>query len=361
MAIAEIEPADVLSRCRAAVGLPDNSQDNIEDELLAALLRRCAGFLCPCSRTALRAALLECLQHLRDDAGVLSDRVDRVIDGLIIGGDLLELSDVAIDDPAVKGTWVFAAPPCYVVRPGGGVFLTGVVPDQDTYLPQSLASRIVHEGFARVIAPAPNDDIAGELRDHGLQELSTDVWLKAPKPETAEDFVARMERRLESQPRSGAIEELQILDPTQRVTYYRGRWVLPRTQSGTFVGRRPQAYGAPIWCFVRLTNGVPDRLLDLPLRKSRWHGYDLAWHLQMAVDHCRKNPQRYRRRRIDTLVRFDFFSPLPQWSQRRLMIFGREVARENCLMSYLLPSAEAQPEEEFLRERLWLEPTEDSN
>jgi len=43
------------------------------------------------------------------------------------------------------------------------------------------------------------------------------------------------------------------------------------------------------------------------------------------------------------------------------MIFGRAVPKENCLMSYVLTEAEAQTEEAFLQERLWLEPTEDSD
>ena len=361
MVIAEIDPGNVLTGCRQTMGLPNSPDASVEDTLLAALLRRSAGNLCPCSRTALRAALLESLQYLVEDGDTLSDRIDLIIEGLIVGGDLLELSEVATDDPAVKGTWVFAAPPSYVVRPGGSIFLTGVVPDQDTFLPQSLASRITYEGLTRLIVPKPEEDLADELREHGLQELPEILWLKTPGPEAAEDMLNAMERRLESLPRSGTVENLQILDPVQRVTYYPGRWTSPKTQTGTFVARRPQDYGAPIWCFVRLDNGVTDRVLDLPLRKTRWRGCDVAWHLQMAIDHCRNYSQLYRRRRIDDDVRLDFFSPLPQWSQRRLMIFGCPVPRENSLMSYILPAAEAGPEERFLQERLWLARTDDSD
>ena len=359
--IVEIEPRDVLTGCRQTMGLPDNPDASIEDTLLAALLRRSAGILCPCSRTALRVALVESLQYLDEGGDTLSDRIDLIIEGLIVGGDLLELSEVATDDPAVKGTWVFAAPPSYVVRPGGSIFLTGSVPDQDTFLPPSLASRISYEGFTRLIVPKPEEDLSGELREHGLQELPENVWLKTPRPEAADDMLNAMKRRLESLPRSGTVEDLQILDPAQHVTYYRGRWTTPKIQTGTYIARRPQDYGAPIWCFVRLDNGVLDRVLDLPLRKTRWRGCDVAWHLQMAMDHCHNNPQLYRRRSMDGGIRLDFFSPLPLWSQRRLMIFGRCVAREKSLMSYILPAAEAEPEERFLRERLWLVCTDDSD
>lgn len=360
MMIAKIEPEDVLEGCRHTLGLPVTPDISIDETLLAALLRRSAGILCPCSRITLRAALLESLQHLEKDQNSLSERIDAVIEGLIIGGDLLELSEVATVDPAVKGTWVFAAPPSYVVRPGGSVFLTGIVPDQDAFLPSSLASRIAHAGFTRVIVPKANEDLSEELREQGLQELSENVWLKSPKPETAENMVNAMERHLASQPRSGTVEELQILDPAQPARYYRGRWIVPKEQSGTFVARRPQDYGAPIWCFVALEDGIPVRLLDLPLRKTRWRGCDVAWHLQMAIDYCRAAPQLYRRRTGDG-VRLDFFSPLPQWSQRRLMIFGCPVPRESSLMSYRLSSTQAVPEERFLQVRLWLARTDDSD
>ena len=360
--IAEIMPEDVLDGCRKALSLPVASGDPIDETLLAGLLRRTAGILCPCSRASLRAALLESLYGLAPNEQEFPEAIDAVIEGLIIGGDLLELNDVATVDPDVKGTWVFAAPPSFVVRAGGSVFLTGVVPDQDTFLPPSLTSRITYERFTRVLEPQPDEDLASELREEGLQELSEDVWLKAPKPEPAQDFLLGMERHLNTMPPSGALEGLQILDPTRRVNYYKGRWCAPtRHHGGSFVGRRPQDYGAPIWCFVALENGVPAKVLDLPLKKTRWRACDVAWHLQMAIDSCNSNPQLYRRVAGGGHVRFDFFSPLPQWSERRLMIFGRPEPRNGSLISYSLPAAAADQEERFLQELLWLARTEDSD
>ena len=361
MVISEIQASQVLTGCRKTLGLPANPDSPVDDTLLAAMLRRSAGILCPCSRTALRGALIESLQYLGEEEGSLSDRIDDAIEGLIIGGDLLELNDVSTDDPSVKGTWVFAAPPSFVVRPGGMIFLIGVVPDHDTFLPLSLASRVRYEGFTRILVPCPDEDLPGELSDFGLHELSERVWLRSPKAQSPDGLITGMEHRLESQPRSGTMENLEILDPVKPVTFYRGRWTVPKTQTGTFVARRPQDFGAPIWCFVRLTNGISERLVDLPVTRSRWRGCDVAWYLQMAIDYSRGNPQRYRRRRTDAGVRLDFFSPLPQWSQRRLMIFGQPVPREKSLLSYVLPGTQAETEEKFLRDRLWLVRSEDSD
>ena len=345
---------DVLAECRQTLGLTGDPEDPLDDAMLAALLRRSAGIHCPCSRTTLRASLLECLQHLSEADRFSPERIDTIIEGLIMAGDLLELHDVVTVDPEVKGTWVFAAPPGFVVKPRGEVFLHGIVPDQDVFLPQSLASRVVSDGLTRVITPEFGEDLPGRLREWGLQELSVDTWLRSPKKVLAEDHFRRLTRLLSEQPPSGAVKEVQVLDPQQPVTYYRGRWASSGNRTGIFVARRPQEYGAPLWCLVELEVGAVVRLLDLPLRKSRWRGCDEAWHLQMAIDRCRRNPQVYRSRPEGGGVRLDFYAPLPEWSQRRLMIFGITVPWERSLLSYWLPAEAAASEERFLQERLWL-------
>ena len=58
--------------------------------------------------------------------------------------------------------------------------------------------------------------------------------------------------------------------------------------------------------------------------------------------------------------RFEFFSPLPAWAERRLITFGRATQAGLCLMAYALPYAAAEDEEQFLQKTLWLSRTEDS-
>ena len=362
MVINLITANKVLPTCRQILGLPANQHDVIDGPLLAGLLRRSAGINCPCSRTTLSASLLECLKHLSENEKFLRDRVNEAIEALIVGGDLLELNDVVTDDMAVKGTWVFAAPPSFVVRRSLNIFLFGIVADQDTFLPSFLQDLIVYDGYTRMIEPQSDLDIVKKLRKQGLQQLSESAWFKSPKPKKASTMLDHFKRMLDKQNPSGTVKDLQILDPTRTVTYYRGRWRTPKNENGTFVARRPQEFGAPIWCFACLKDGSPVRILDLPHKRTRWRGCDTAWCLQMAIDHCRGVPQRYRRRSVDgNLVRFDFFSPLPQWTQRRLMIFGESVPPEKCLLSYQLPASEACTEEQHLRQTLWLSVTADSD
>lgn len=361
MTISRITANDVLSDCRQILGLPVNQQNIVDDQFLAGILRRSAGIHCPCSRATLRASLLECLQHLSIDEEPLYERIDNAIEALIVGGDLLEVNDVVTEDTEVKGTWVFAAHPSFVVRRSRSIFMFGIVPDQDAFLPLSLNKLIVYDGFIRMIEPQPNRDIVKELRQQGLQQLSETTWFKSPKAEIASIVRDRFESLLMQQQHSGTVQDLEIIDPTRAITYYQGRWCKPTNENGMFVARRPQEFGSSIWCFANLKDGVTVRFVDLPPNKTRWRGCDIAWYLQMAIDHCRGTPQQYRRLEKGDFIRFDFFSPLPQWSQRRLMIFGRSVPPEKSLMSYMLPASEAKTEERHLQQTLWLSPTEDSN
>ena len=356
--IARVAATEVLAGCRRILGLPDDQETGLDDAMLAALARRSAGVHCPCSRATLRASLVECTRGLPANYESLPDAVDDAIEALIVGGDLLELNDVVTEDSDLPQTWVFAAPPGFVIRPSGSAFLFGIVPDQDTFLPSTLASRVLQRGFTRLLEPCSGEDLANELKELGLQQLSDRAWRRSPRREEPVEMISRYQRLLADQPPVTEIRDLQILDSSRPVTYYRGRWVDRTDLDGLFVARRPQEFGALLWCLVEVRNGDPVRLLDLPLPQTRWRGCDSAWHLQMAIDHDRGAPQVYRRRVDGDTARFDFFSPLPQWSQRRLMILGRSVPRERCLFSYLLPAEEADAEESFLQESLWLSRSE---
>ena len=358
--ITSVSAGEVLAGCRRTLGLSGRHDGRVDDTLLAALLRRSAGIHCPCSPATLRASVLECTQALCADRSTLPERVDYAIGALAAGGDLLELDDVVTEDIEVRQTWVFAAPPGFVTRPSGTAFLFGVVPDQDAYLPSSLSIRVQHRGFTRRIERRPREQLEERLREQGLQQLSQKVWLRRPRREQPGEMLSRVDRRLSKGPAITYVENLQILDSARAVTYYPDRWVVPTRQSGTYVARRPQEFGAPLWCVVRIEAGTVVRLLDLPFERTRWRGCDTAWHLQMAIDYCRRRPQQYRRRIESAGVRLDLFSPLPLWAQRRLMVLGESVPRDRSLLSYRLEPVEARTEEDFLRERLWLTRSEDS-
>jgi hypothetical protein len=296
MVITQASADDVLRATRLALGLPAEAPELVGETVLAAALRRLAGILCPCSPATLASALVENFAYLVTDPTLLRERAEEVIERLTIQGDLLELSNVTTLEPGARNSWMFAASPAFVARPHGAVVLLGIAPDERSPLPSRLADRLQYEGCARLLTPDGDEDLPGVLRGLGLLELSEQAWLRPAKADDANKFREQMDRRLDGQSPSGDIPDLHILDPERPVRFYRGRWCPPGKRSGYFVGRRPQAYGAPIWGYVRLNAGEPVQFLDFPLKGDRFRGCDAAWRLQLAIDRCRGVPQLYRRR-----------------------------------------------------------------
>ena len=127
--------------------------------------------------------------------------------------------------------------------------------------------------------------------------------------------------------------------PPTPVRYYRRRWREPGpTDSGDFVARRPQAYGADLWSAVRLENGVATRIFQLPVDDPVVPARDEAWRLQLAIDAERGFPQRYAAEPFagggSSVVKF--FSPIPGFAERYLQLVGMPLGGDRpalCLPS----------------------------
>jgi hypothetical protein len=282
-----------------------------------------------------------------------------MIDDLLVVGDLLELNDVTTGDTEAKATWVFAAPPSFVERKSGSIFLIGIAPDQDGWLPEGIRSRIVHSNNTRSIKPNDREELAELLASEGLSKLSDAMWLKAPKTVAADEALFKARQLLGGEQRCAPVQGLEIIDSETKPTYYKGRWSSLKDHSGLFVARRPQEFGAALWCFAEIQSGSLQRIIDLPFRGYRWRGCDAAWHLQMAIDRERNAPQRYSLDPGDDgTCRFSFYSPIPLWAERRLLTLGRKCQGTRSLFAYEIPADEAAQEEEFLQRNLWLAPFE---
>lgn len=351
--IVEIKASQVVEYCLDYFKLDIDSKE-VNSALLISLLRRAAGFLTPCSRIALRNAVKSSLSDLPIEQDGLSDRLDELIENLLIVGDLLELSNVSIDDKRVSGAWVFAAPPSFIVRESGTVFIVGVVPDQESFLSPPLEEKLNTQTLFRQLITDNKQSLVNELREYGFHELPETVWLKSPKKSSPTELIEIYDRKLSLQGDVGEIEQIQILNSSKSNQYYRSRWGAPDGLTGTFIARRPQEFGSPIWCYVSLKRGKLQKLLDLPLRNYRWRPCDAAWHLQMAIDHQNGTPQFYTKSSTNGAVQFDFYSPLPIWAERRLMIIGKKCSSRIGMFGYLIPESEVAQEEKFLNESLWM-------
>lgn len=354
--ISVIGPAAVIGSVRQTLRLPAGA--HTDDAYWIAALRRLAGFRCPCSPRTLIASVIESHRYLVAIDDTLVEQIERLIDALVATGDLLELSDVTTLDETVKATWLFAAPPTFIIHPSGASFLVGLTADDPLPLPAELRERVKTRGVARMIDAREGEDLPLLLDGIGFRQLSLDTWLKMPKQQDAGSLIASMDARLGARSTISDTTDMRILDWTVETRRYRDRWRGPLRQTGSFIVRRPQAYGADLWAYGRFNLGQLEALIDLPLPGSRWRGCDSAWRIQLALDARAGRPQRYRVRRADGYSEFDFFFPLPSWARRRLAVVGEELRPENSLMSFRVPVNQADAERAFLRDYLYFESEE---
>lgn len=344
----------ILSNAHDALEVANT--DLLGEAYLASAIRRLAGVLCPCSPKTLMRAMLESHRGLASDENGLAHEIETVLDSLIAIRDLLELKDVAAIDERIKGTWLFAAPPGFVVHHGGTVNVIGLSADEQTPLPAAVRDRVIKRGVARRIFPNEGEDLRGLLKAFGLREVSSESWLRHPKLISAEDLVARMDAKLSAQRPSGEIEGLRVFNLQPEKRRYRDRWEPAKDQTGRYIARRPQAYGTDFWGYAELDSGTAVRLLDFPGPGERWRGCDVAWRLQMALKAVNGSPVTYRVSRSCETAAFDFLSPIPDWSKRSLAFAGEQVAPRSCVLSFDIPLAEADAEERFLKDYLFLSP-----
>jgi hypothetical protein len=354
--------AAVHARKVEELGLDPAAVDLTSIEAIAGALRRAAGYLCPCVGATLVRDVVRPFRGLVDDLDAIKVSVEDTLEAMISHGDILEQQDVT-EEPRGDGhrRLLYTAPPSFVARGSGTVMLLGIAPEQLSVLPPDVEARIQYVNHVRRLSPLSGEDLRGELAQLGFIEVSYGNWLKAPPAVEPGQHVLKLDRLLDAAVPSRDIPGLELLDPERPVRYYRGRWVAPRSQTGRFVGRRSQAYGADLWCYVQLRDGQPERLIDLPLAGSRWRGSDEAWHLQLAIDAQRGGPQRFR---ISPgpggTVVLQFFSPVPMWARRRWDAVGESVLGSGCLFAYRLSATEADEEVRFARQALWLEELRDS-
>jgi hypothetical protein len=354
--ILALSSRDVLGSIIRSLRLPASFTESVNDELIAQSLRRAVYIEAPCPPYALARATREALAGLGLPDDALESRIEDVMESLVAYGDILEMraggEDRWQDDDTLE---LRAAPPAFVLRKNGSVVLLGVAGDEITPLPGDWDARIHYRGALRVATFEAVEDARALLREMGLFELPETVWLRLPPRETRAAHIKAWRDHLAAETPSTAIEGLQILDTRKSPTYYRGRWMEPRSSDyGLFIARRPQRYGAPRWCIVDLERGSVKRFKDLLSPGDRIRPCDLAWRLQAALDAEAGTPQLYRCGTTGGATRITFYSPLPCWAERHLAIVGDKVKPENGLYAFDMPAEAAAGEVGFLREMMWM-------
>ena len=321
-------------------------------EALSELLRRVASFRCPTTQRDLLDVAVSMTRDFVDEPD-LRDRLRELLREIVGTGDLLELPT-----PDGEGILVYLAVPSFVERGRDRFLLLGVRPHGAPLLEGEAMEDVEPEGHVRFLNLTGHPEPTAYLKDLGLRELGRGAWLKTPRAVEPQDFIAEFDSRLDAAaPGTMELAGAALLDPAARVTFYKGRWRAPsESDTGRFVGRRPQAYGSDLWIYAELQAGSFTRVIDLPVLQDLSRGADEAWRLQAAVDHLGGNPQRLRLEgKANDRSVLSVFSPLPSWAQRRLDMVGTPVPpRGGALMCYSIRQDEAPTEVAALRSLMWL-------
>lgn len=354
MVIERLNANQVDQHTVRALGHDPTTSNLSKREIRAGLLRRAASFLCPTSTRVLVRAVLNSLRGLEGIGDDAYEELRALTQDLVGYGDLLELP---VGEEELDATrQLFLAPPSFVLRESSSCLLVGIRSDGESIVGEDLAREIESRAHIRMLRFKGAEIAEETCLAHGLRKLPMDHWLRSPTPVSATQLVNEYDLRLSASGPAGDIADVRVLNSERPVTYYRGRWeALSRSHSGRFVGRRPQAYGADLWCYFEIEDGQIARLIDLPVKDPLARGCDEAWRLQAAIDSVRGNPQVIRSGHLDARIwELRFLSPPPSWVQRRLDVVGiPSTSQKGAVVSYSLEKAEAQEEISFLEEMMW--------
>jgi hypothetical protein len=357
MLLSQLTAETAASAAIETLGLDSSAVDLTSTEALAASLRRAASFMCPTSPGRLIDAVHGAVQPL-SVASISRADVAEILEQMVGSGDLLELRHANGRTTRL----LYLAPPSFIEHQPGHHLLLGIRPFGVPLIEDDLASEIDYEGHTRSIRFDGADGPA-ELGERGLRAVAKDRWVSRPAAEAPAALIDRYRVRLNVAGETGELDGIQVLDPTASVRYYTGRWRNPGPgDTGDFIARRPQAYGADLWCLIRFVGGAPKRLIELPVNDPVVPGRDEAWRYQAADDAARGLPQRFRRRASgspgDALI-FDFFSPLPGFAERYLQLAGLALGKTpGALFSFRVPLGASDDAATFLADMLWMEQEE---
>jgi hypothetical protein len=349
--LTKLSPDEASRLAVATLKLDVDGVDLKSCEGVSASLRRAASFMCPTSPSRLIDAVLGVIRPLHVHEPSRDEVVD-VLELLVASGDLLELRR----DSGRSTRLLYLAPPSYIERTPGTYLLMGIRPFDAPLVEDNLALNIDYESHTRILKLDPLT-ATSRLAALGLQDLPKDRWVASPASEPPANLIGRYRARLAVAGEAGRLDGLSILDPSSSVRYYRGRWRSPTSSdTGDFIARRPQAYGADLWCVLRLQAGVAQRLIELPVDDPVVPGRDEAWRYQAAVDALGGVPQRFRiRPGLTPDATFDFFSPLPGFAERYMQLVGLSLGKTpGALFSYRVLHGATGDVAAFLTDMLWM-------
>ena len=333
-----------------SVGLSQSQFGVHSPEFLSAIVRAAAATITPCTRRELTVHILEHLSPLESNHP-WREEIREAITMLIGLGDLVEVQDE--ENGRVS---LYLAPSSFVELSNGLFTLLGNCPDLERIIPESAESTLTHVWYTRRIETPNATALRDILLDFGFLNLPIDFWLKSPDPISAADHLRRYDHALSQlEERPAQIEDVSILAIAD-VRHYSHRWLPLQNQKGRFVGRRPQAFGSKLWCYMQVDGKNVVRHIDLPHFERHWMAYDEAWHLQLALDSISGNPQQFSVKPSSETGKsiVEIYAPIPSWAVRRWNNLGSPRESKEVWFSFAIQERLLAAEIQFATERLWL-------
>lgn len=342
--------ADCLKYSSRSLGLPDLQK--LDNALIAQALRRTVFIEAPCSIRTVCSLVMNSLGPLTDEPENLKTLIYDIIDDLVNLGDLLEMRDEIAGETNLI---LRPAPPAFVLRRDGTFIIVGVAGDDVTPPQVNDFNLVYYPSGLRILIPSNTQSCRQTLIDLGLIELPMITWLRAPVSITADKLVKSWISRLPNDIHPEKIENFEIIDISNTTSYYKGRWQsLNEQHAGIYIARRPQRYGARLWCLAEIRDGLVQRFVDIHSGDARFRDCDEAWRLLAAMDALTGSPQQVRVVYEKEITVLSFTSPLPSWAIRRLSLVGERLKPHRALLQFSLPLHNSEEELHWLEESLWL-------
>lgn len=322
--------------------------------LLANFMRHACALYCPIPRGKLIQTTTKLLTPIFENANSLHIDLESVLNGLFESGDLLEISRFISSDEKFSGDWIFLAPPSYIQRSSGRIYICGIASDNASILPLSLVEKLQSIGPYRYLPTSCTETIS-LLESVGLRNVPEHLWFVMPKRQSPDEFLEHALRKLSKAPPAGTLHGVRIFQNNKvKDLQYKDRWIYPHSESGHFVCRRPSVYGAENWSFAELHNGQVIRFIDLPWTGEKLRGCDAGWRLQLAIDSVNQHPATYQKEQYDDKVVVRFSFPIPLWAQRRFQAIDDHLNASPFKRSF--PLNEWPAEMNVIENDLWFAP-----
>ncbi len=351
MAFRQLSHEDVSQSVHRYLCLPQDVRLTGE-EGLASLLRAIVELRAPIDRAGILSLAVEISAPLFKENGHFQKYADVLVDTLIEYGDVLLPDEFATGDNEARSALIYPAPPGFLVRKGGMVFIRGIFTDDFRWVWEKIASRVRYKGHVRFLSPEVGEDLPKYLKDCGLQSVPTETFLSRPPEEARESFLAQIDKTLNDSAGSGSVADFTWLAGSPASRNWNERWTDIAPSNGVYVVRRSRRFGSALWGIARMSSGRLTHLLNLPT-KSGVRACDEAWRVQAALDAARGSPPLIYVKHEDGRTTVSTNRPFPAWVTRRWDLFGSKINRPGFLMSYSFSPKDAGEEVAFVSQFMW--------